>query len=379
MLKLREKYDIVVVGAGPAGLAFIKTVRKENPHASILLLEKYSYPRDKICGDGISSLVPPLIGEIFPEIADKISKESLTQKYRIWYPSGECITKLSPPLNVIPRKTFDYLLWTATVDQSIDVLEEASATKLIFDECRAIQGIQFIHEKNERSVKADLIVGADGSNSIVRRQTSLSPRYENGIIAVRQYVKGIPNIDDGLVFFLDPDNIGYFWIFPFKKDGERWANIGYGTKKSNLRGKFYQWCEDPKVKEYLGDGILQGTLKGFPLNIINSRFAKLRIKDAIWGKGYLLLGDAAGLIHPYTGEGISAALLSGKIAAELYNKKLPMQQLGKTYQREIINVLQNFYALIYTSKLYILPCLIPPPWRALYVKILSWIENRKPY
>src|SRR6185369_2489128 len=120
------------------------------------------------------------------------------------------------------------------------------------------------------------------------------------------------------VFLFDLEHRGYFWIFPFLRDGERWANVGYGnaTDSRLLKERFREYCRSPEAARHLAAARFEGRPVGFPLNLARLTWAG-RPRRAFWGPGYFLLGDAAALIHPLSGEGISFAIESGRLAAEV--------------------------------------------------------------
>ena len=195
---------------------------------------------------------------------------------------------------------------------------------------------------------------------MVRRATG-STTDDYVIHALRQYVRGIPDSTDGLFLFFDLEYRGYFWIFPFVRGGERWANVGYGNATDNrrLKERFRYYCQTPEVRRCLGASRLEGKLVGFPLNL--ARFTwRGRLSRSLWGPGYVLLGDAASLIHPLSGEGISFAIESGRIAADvLLDDRIPPTRKGRVYERRVLRRVRPAFLSVTAFCAIRLPMLLP--------------------
>ena len=371
MESLADYYDVIIVGAGPAGISFAKILRELNLEAKILLVDKDKYPRDKVCGDGLCYATLSLIKEIFPDLKNDFPTKSVQHTYTLWYPNKKFIRRHHAVLDILPRKILDYELLKTIQNSSIDIAQATQVKDLLFEQSR-VTGVKLHSLSKEKDIRANLVVGADGSHSIVRRKTGALNK-DDSFMTVRQYIKGIPQNDDGSIFFLDPENMGYFWIFPFFKDGERWANVGYGTKKTDPRKRFLEFGEDPIVKNYLGSGEFQDKIKGFPLNVAAvTPFNRITFKRPLWGEGFVLLGDAACLGQPHTGEGISGALYSGKLAAELYARELSVDKARALYHKGLKKFTKDTAVMGETALLFKLPCLLPNPFRQALLHFIPW-------
>lgn len=329
-------YDVVVVGGGPAACAFLQTLARQAVKPRVLVLEKYRFPRDKVCGDGLTFLALPLLREIFPKVDFPLSRKGKTP-ITAFVPFGRQKYQVASEIDVLPRRELDALLWNSVQDLGFELLEEALVTDVIKDDAR-VKGVVVEIDGKKHEIFAKLVIGADGSSGIIRRKTG--PISDDAMImAVRQYVRGVPPPRDGLAFYFEPDGNGYFWFFPFLRDGEWWANIGYGLNEKlplKLKRRYEKFLQDPRIKTVLGDGVLQGKIEAFPLNLMRMRGPWMAAPRPLWGKGYILLGDAAGLVHPYSGEGISFALESGKIAAKLVAGGSDVTVFGAQYQRDLL-------------------------------------------
>lgn len=115
-------------------------------------------------------------------------------------------------------------------------------------------------------------------------------------------------------------------------------------------------------------------MKGAPLRLAGTRSARLRLDRPPWGLGYLLVGDAAGLVHPFTGEGIAFALHSGRAAAELVASGLSDDELGHRYEEDALSFAGDVYNLPRTAMLFALPCHLPPAVRSVYLGSLPALD-----
>jgi len=367
---VQKHYDCIVVGAGPAGTAFVKTLQNSHSNLSILVVEKFKFPRDKVCGDALTNLCVPMIREIFPEVQQFIPTKSFTKKYNIHYDRAVTIQRNDGVLDVIERKAFDHLLWNSVDKSTIDVLEGASVYDVI-EIGGEVKGIKYHFQNQPFETTTDLLIGADGSQSIIRRKTG-STDGDDVCPAVRQYFSHLSNPQAGFIFLMDPPNRGYFWIFPFFKNNEWWANCGYGAKKGRIRQRFEELKQHPFVSEHLAGAQAHSPVKGFPINMATTfKLNRIKLTRSMWGPGYILLGDAACLVHPYTGEGISSALYSGKLCAELIARGLQKESLGSEYQEGVVDFMEKSFALTATAMLFKIPCLLPNFLRLPYLKILS--------
>jgi len=371
---VKESYDVIVVGCGPAGAAFIRQLENRNCRLSVLVLDKQSFPRDKVCGDAISVHSLEILHRIFPESRGPFPSSALSHLITVVFPNGTRIRLGRSTVDVIPRLQFDTFLRNSLAVTDADILEHAKVIDLSVPPAgRAAVTVEV--DDQVRQFNANLVLGADGSSSLVRRKTG-SVEDDLFVVPVRQYVKDIPRRDDGLVIIMDPPNQGYFWIFPFQRDTTQWANVGYGSRKATPRRRFEALCNTPLVRHYLGDGTFQGKIKGFPLNMAATQLNRLMPHRSIAGPGYLLLGDAACLAHPHTGEGISAALFSGGLAADLLADGLAREDLAQAYQTKVFQFLQSAYHMRSSSMLFAYPCIFPAFLSGPYVKLLRWQHHR---
>lgn len=352
-------YDVIVIGGGPAGCAFVRSLLKFKSSLRILLIDKAQFPRDKICGDGLNYRAVPIVREVFPELDLLTPSASFTERQVFCYPEAPALQREELTLDVIPRIDFDYALWQATVAAGAETLENTPVVGLLTDRGR-VRGVKIREGNAMRELTCALVVGADGSRGVVRRATG-STKNDFVIHALRQYVRGIPESTKGLIFSFDLENRGYFWIFPFVRDGERCANVGYGNATNNLilKERFHYYCRSAEMRQYLGDAHFEGSLTGFPLNLARFKWSG-KLTRRLSGPGYLLLGDAASLVHPFTGEGIGFAIESGLIAAEvLADEKVREERKGAVYERRVLRRMRPAFLSLGEFCAIVLPSMLP--------------------
>jgi geranylgeranyl reductase family protein len=314
-------YDLIIIGAGPAGSAAALYGKKYN--LKTLLLEKAFYPRDKICGDAISGKSMGVLDDL--GLLDEARKlpGTVIDSFAFGSPAGKiieiplCDKKSDPPKGlVIQRKVFDPFLFGHAKDAAEKTVEGFTVNDIIVKE-GAVCGVIGKNDKGEEQrFYGKIVLGADGYQSVVGHKAGIYNRDpKHWVVALRQYYRNVEVKQRVLeIHFVDEIIPGYFWIFPMN-DGL--ANVGIGMlydsiKKNNVNLKEEMAKiirENPLFRErFLGAEALEEP-KGWNLPVGS-------IRRKITGDGFMLLGDAAGLIDPFSGEGIGNALFSAKTAVE---------------------------------------------------------------
>jgi digeranylgeranylglycerophospholipid reductase len=308
------EYDVVVVGAGPAGSMTAKWAAKSG--ARVLMIEKRQEIGSPVrCGEGISR-------SWLDSVGIKLDSKSVAWQdkgAKIVAPNGKSFY-LSEKMAgnevglVLDRVFFDKLLAKDAVKAGSDLMLKTSAVGLVRKDGK-VAGVKVKSFGETKEIKCGCVVGADGFESQVGRwagiNTSLAPR---DITSCFQY--RLTNIDqeyDYCEFILGSRAPGgYIWIFPKDKDT---ANVGLGIQLSKLK--------DPaEVKKYL-DKFIQGDprlRKGRPLEMVSGVVSICAPIDRTVGDGVLLVGDSARQIDPITGGGISNSCRAAKIAGEVLGK-----------------------------------------------------------
>ena len=326
ILDCMYKTDICILGAGPGGAT--AALHLAQMGISCLLVDKAVFPRDKVCGDALSGKVVNELKRISDDLPLLFSKEQ--EQLPSWgihfvSPGGQ---KLSVPFKynynreadspagyISKRLHFDNFL-VEQVKQQPDITFW-EGVELVQYERLPGGGFKLSGKNGEPQVEARLLIVANGAHSgFTRHIAGVQQEPKHYCAGLRAYYKGVQGLDaDNFIelhFFKDllP---GYFWVFPLPGG---YANVGVGMlssavskKKINLKKEMLRMIDThPELKKRFAGAELVGDIKGYGLPL-GSR------KRKISGDSYMLVGDAASLIDPFTGEGVSNAMISGRWAA----------------------------------------------------------------
>jgi geranylgeranyl reductase family protein len=320
---MQERYDVIIVGAGPAGVSTALYAKRRG--VSVLLVDKRRFPRDKICGDGISTKSMGYLRDL--GILDEVRAQSHEQISAaiLGAPSGAQVHfALNPEGNpenpnvVCRREIFDNILVRAA-RQEVDVLEGWAVNDILLTPGGGACGIRCQSPDGDlRQYAGRVIVGADGFNSIVaRRLGAYHHDKDRWLVATRQYFRDLdipPHTAQ--LHFLEDTLPGFFWLFP---TGDGTANVGLGSvhatikRQGGLRGMHERILASDRFRKLFARATSVSDIKGWNLPTPNR-------KRIICGDGFVLVGDAAGVVDPFTGEGIGNAMCSGEVAARAITK-----------------------------------------------------------
>ncbi len=307
--------DVIVVGAGPAGS--IAAQRLASQGVSVILLDQAVFPRDKTCGDGVGSRGLAVLER--SGLAEWSRQYLAPEVMRLNAPDGEML-EVRPDKHdycfgrVIPRTELDAALAQQTVKNGA-VLHEAQKVTDITIEPNAV-----LASANGSRYSAQLLILAEGSRGTLSQRLGLV-QSQPDLYALRQYYRNVTQQTVCMEFHFQPWILpGYTWIFPMK-DG--WANVGTGTftcrlKREGVNLKQYLArfaAEQQSESRRLWGAAPDGEMKGFPLRTTLGSISTH--SDRL-----LLAGDAAGLVNPMSGEGISAGMESSEIAARAATQAL---------------------------------------------------------
>jgi geranylgeranyl reductase family protein len=288
-----ERWDVVIVGAGPAGAACAATVRRARPDAGVLLLDRSEFPRDKVCGDGVApEALDVLAGSGFDPAALTAGFPPVP-RLRLRSPGGQVVDRrMRRPAAVVPRAVFDARLLDQALARGVEFRRHL---------VRRIT-VHSSHVDLDGELRADVLIGADGAESVVRRAIGVPPnRPGRTAVAIRGYSR-VPQELDGVQVLTTTAQRwpAYAWSFPL---GDGRANVGYGELIAGgvTRGRLLDGLERllPDLEP------AEPRAHRLPLSTGRPRQPDGRV---------LLVGDAASLINPLTGEGIFYAVLSGALA-----------------------------------------------------------------
>jgi geranylgeranyl reductase family protein len=301
--------DVLVVGAGPAGAATGLAARRRG--LDVLVVDKARFPRDKTCGDGLTTAALRLLEQLGVDLRALPGYMPIRETVLV-SPSGRR-TSLPLPADgdyaaVVPRVELDAVLVARARDAGVDVRDGTAVSAI---DARN-DGIT-VSLGGNGGVRARYVVAADGHYSFVRRSLRPPAPPELGTWhAFRQYFRGVD--DPRLYVLFEADLLpGYAWVFPLP---EGRANVGFGVlRRPGMTGKELnaRWRElltRPSVRTVLGpDAEPEATHRAWP---IPASFEY----DALADGRVLYVGDAANVVDPLTGEGIAQAIETATLAVE---------------------------------------------------------------
>ncbi|MQA61462.1 MAG: geranylgeranyl reductase family protein [Actinophytocola sp.] len=325
-----EDAEVIVVGAGPAGATVATYLARAG--LDVLLLEKTTFPREKVCGDG---LTPRGVKQLIDLGIDTRQEAGWVHSTGLRILAGDIKLELPwPDLTSYPpygvsrtRHDFDQLIAQTAQKAGARLLERTTVTEAITDERTGrVVGVKAKvgPEKTPVSYRAPLVLACDGVNAKLARSVGIERHEKRPMgVAVRRYYRS-PRHDDPLIEGhlelwdrSDPANPkllpGYGWAFPL---GDGTVNVGLGMlststafRNTDYRALLRTWLDStPEEWGYREENAV-GKIGGAGLPMGFNRTPHYR-------DGLLLLGDAGGMVSPFNGEGISAAMESAQLAAE---------------------------------------------------------------
>lgn len=310
--------DIIIVGAGPAGSTAAYYLAKNG--AKVILFDRETFPRDKVCGDFVSPISIKELQNMGITDSVEFQQTNHITKAAVFLDGEQIIVGEMPKISgltyggrVIPRKKLDHWIINAARNAGAQVIEKA----LVLDFSVQADAVTVNVKTPEgyQTFKAKLLIGADGTNSIIANKLrGQPPPKANRSISVRTYFENVAGpIDTADMHFTSQSFPGYCWLFPTGNGG---ANVGVGVlleanpKSNDPKELFYQLINDiPALKNRLQNAKMTGKLEAWPLNSYDAA-------QALTADRIILIGEAAGLVNAVNGEGIQYALESGRWAAQ---------------------------------------------------------------
>ncbi|MBO9155428.1 NAD(P)/FAD-dependent oxidoreductase [Chitinophaga sp. GCM10012297] len=321
-----QETKVCIIGAGPAGAT--AALQLAYMGVPCLVVDKAVFPRDKVCGDGLSGKVLTLLSRIDKGIGERLQR--LAFKEDCWGVTFVAANGMGinipykPNYLKLPGEPRGFVCKRIHFDNFLaDELKRCPQVQLI--EGKAITKYELLPDgyllsdaTGSLRIKAQLVIAADGAYSgFTKKVANIHMEPAHYVAGIRAYYSGIKGLhSDNLIelHFLKNVLPGYFWIFPLP-NGE--ANVGIGMlskvarrRKINLKQLLLDTVQhDPVLKERFKDAVLQGSIDGYGLPLGSK-------KRRLSGERYLLAGDAGFLIDPFTGEGIGNAMYAARMAAE---------------------------------------------------------------
>jgi geranylgeranyl reductase family protein len=356
--------EVIVVGAGPAGSTVATYLARSG--VDVLLLEKTEFPREKVCGDG---LTPRGVKQLIDLGINTSEDAGWVHSRGLRILTGDLTLELDwPDLTSYPpygvsrtRHDFDDLLAKLAVKAGARLYERTTVTSAITDATGRVVGVEAKvgPERTPVNYRAPLVLACDGVSARLALSVGIQKNEKRPMgVAVRQYYKS-PRHDDPFIEGhlelwdksdpRDPKLLpGYGWAFPL---GDGTVNVGLGMlstsasfRNTDYRALLRQWLDGtPEEWGYREENAI-GKVGGAGLPMGFNRTPHYR-------DGLLLLGDAGGMVSPFNGEGISAAMESAQIAAEVVVQALarregPSRERAlEAYPRAVRELMGGYYQL----------------------------------
>jgi menaquinone-9 beta-reductase len=350
-----ESADVIVVGAGPAGSA--AGYHLASSGLDVLVLEKTTFPREKVCGDGLTPRAVKALatmGVPFGEGAGWRRHRGL----RIIGGGGR-IELDWPDLSSYPgyglvraRTDFDQLLARHAAQAGAKVLEGVTVEGPLRDERTG--RIAGVRTKDGQQFRAPLVVAADGNSSRLSVAMGLHKRDDRPLgVAVRTYYTSPRHDDEYLEAWLDLWDgssllPGYGWIFGM---GDGTSNVGLGLLNTSsgfgeidYRAMLRRWLAAMPAEWGFAEENRTQPIRGAALPMGFNRTPH-------YTSGLLLAGDAGGMVNPFNGEGIAYALESGELAARVITQAMARptaadrERVLQTYPRQLKEAYGGYYTL----------------------------------
>jgi geranylgeranyl reductase family protein len=318
-----SRADVVVVGAGPAGSSAAWHLARSG--LDVVVLEKALFPREKVCGDGLT----PRGVKALQDMGIDTSTGWVRHKGLRVFGGGQVVEVDWPRLDSWPdfgliraRRDLDSMLAAHAEVAGARVLTQVAVTDPLLDEAGRVVGVhtQVGPDKQPATWRAPLVISAEGLSGRLAKALGLLRREDRPLgVGVRRYVRTPRTHDDYLDISFDlsaegpsSDSMpGYGWSFGM---GDGTANVGFGlldTRRRDVdhRAVLRTWQATLPPEWQLGEEHAVSPVRGAGLPMALHR-------GPAYTRGLLLAGDAAGVVNPFNGEGISYAMETGRMAAE---------------------------------------------------------------
>jgi geranylgeranyl reductase family protein len=304
-------HDVVVVGAGPGGSATAHFLAQRG--LDVLLVDKFAFPRDKTCGDGLTPRAlrvldsMGILGEVRRQAQPIRGYEVVAPNQRA---TGAPIVGDYGAL-VIPRWQLDDMIRQRALSSGAQFEGRVNVSRL--EPTAEGVTVHAEHGNRSRTIHARVAAIATGAATGVLTRSGILKRQPRAMLAMRAYFEDLHSIGDRFQLRFDGVPLpGYGWAFPMQHAA---ANVGVGylpkgrSARTDARGAYERFISGPAVSRLLEGARQVAPAKGYPIRV-----------DFLTAPTYaprtLLVGEAAGLVNPLTGEGIDYALESGHMAAQ---------------------------------------------------------------
>lgn len=363
-----ETHDVIIVGAGPAGSTMAAHLAAAG--VDVLALEKTRFPREKVCGDGLTPRAVKELNELgidHPESDGWIRNKGLRligggTRIQVDWPEDSGF----PTYGLVrTRQDFDEILAMHARERGATILEGMNVTGPILNDAGRVVGVSATVQGPDgratgetKRFGARVVVAADGNSSRISLAAGREKREDRPMgVAVRAYYTSPRSNDDYLESWLelpgqdaDGNRIllpGYGWVFGV---GDGTSNVGLGILntssafgKTDYRDVMKRWVATMPEEWEFNDATMVGPIRGAALPMGFNRTPH-------YADGLLLVGDAGGMVNPFNGEGIAYAMESARIAAGIVADALAgndrtLEAKLETYPRAMKHALGGYFTL----------------------------------
>lgn len=313
-------YDVIISGLGPAGSTAAYQLAKAG--LKVLAFDKAGFPRYKACGGGISPKVKRILSFSIDEL---VEDEADTIKLTHCLKNEFTVKSTMPVGHMLMRDKFDYFLLTKAKSAGSLIKEQEK----VIDFKENKETVEVITDKN--TYEASFFIGADGANSLVAEKSGLAQRRKNYFTLTAELKVPLKKLEENRsTIWIDIGKVprGCGWIFPKKNHFTLGIGLFY-SKKGRVKDPRFFIYEFINKHPALRGAELQGKIHGHYIATLTDDHS------FICGDRIFLVGEAAGLVDPFTGEGIYCAIRSSQILAGIISGNMPLEEIKEKYWEEI--------------------------------------------
>ncbi len=360
-LRAVERADVVVVGAGPGGAAAAAHLAARG--RDVIVLEKDTFPRDKVCGDGLTPRVIRELLDLGLEDEAHGRAPGFKRNKGLRINGGHTTMELPwPELEDWPnwggcstRMVFDETIARTAVRRGATLAQGHAVTRPLWrDQAQSrVTGVAWKdRDGREGEVRAPVVIAADGAGGPMAKHLGVQRRPERPMaVAARGYYRSPRADDEWISSYLDLTDAGgnllsgYGWVFPLD-DGTMNVGLGLLSTSREFQAVNYRRLLESWATGMAADGwgttptALEGPIRTGPIPMGFNR-------TPLHQRGVLLVGDSGGMVNPFNGEGISYAMEAAQLAAEVVDGALVTQRTGDLdrYDRELRQRIGGYYSL----------------------------------
>ncbi len=372
---MRELYDVIIIGAGPGGSATAHYLAQGG--LRVLLLDKTVFPRDKTCGDGMTPRALRVLADM--GLLDSLQTQGQRlDRLEVFAPWGYSVGAQLPRVGdwpdytlVVPRLTLDDAIRQRALASGADFQGGVHVVQVE----REGEGVAVKAERRGKTgeFRGRMAVVATGASHKLLLTTGILRQAPPMMLAARAYFEDMAAPPTMHLRFDGVPLPGYGWVFPLSATS---ANVGAGYFRDGWTARFMpdtprqafdHFVQTPALRRMLDGARQVGPVKGYPLRV---DFATA----PTYGDRTLLVGEAAGLVNPLTGEGIDYALESGQLAASHLLAMFAAGDFSPARHAEYDRLLRaRFQRLFVFCNRVRAVCLNPP-----LLNLLVWAAARRP-